>query len=125
MYQYNLNLQSEDIINQYFFDTPGNLIKYFSFLLDSDVLPEKNTLECILYLIDRCMNSKDTELLNYLSILIDKHYNELCYAKSDYVIYYTLSHSKILNQLNDLKRFNLDKKNILTCIKEILQNESR
>ena len=123
--QYNKNLDNENIIDQYSFDTPGNLIKYFSLLTNYNILSNNGTLECIFSLIDMCMNSKDAELFYYLSILIDKYYNELCLANSDYVIYYTLNHSKILNQLNDLKRFNLDKKNILNSIKEILRNESR
>ena len=63
--------------------------------------------EVIKSYVDKYNNEKDPDILLYITLFIEKFYNELCLVnKSNQLIYFN-NLRKILVQLNDLKRFNL------------------
>ena len=79
---------------------------------------------CILFLIEKYKNKKDPELLNLIALLIENFYNELSLKFSNNINNYFVNKNKITYLINDMKKFNLDKKNLLTVISGILKNEA-
>ena len=55
--QYKINFEINKILEDYYFDTPGNLIKYFLTLSKANINIAENTLESTLYLIEKYMFS--------------------------------------------------------------------
>ena len=86
---------------------------------------DKNTLECVLYFIDKYNREKNPENLSFLSLFIEKFYNELCLNDHLNLNTYFFNQSKILSTIDEMKKFNLDEKNISIWIKDILQNEAK
>ena len=82
-------------------------------------------LPCILFLIEKYKNKKDPELLNLITLLIENFYNELSLKFSNNINSYFVNKNKISYLINDMKKFNLDKKNLLTTISGILKNEAQ
>ena len=122
---YNVNYNINEIPDFYYLDTPGNLIKYFLSLSEANININENTLKCIFYLIAKFKIDKSPETLSFISFFIEKFYNELCIKNSKNFNSYFLNKSKILNQINQIKKFNLDEKNIFIYITDILHNEER
>ena len=115
-----------EIIENYYFDTPGNLIKYFLSLNKANISIKENTLKCIFHFIERYKNEKNPEILSFLSLFIEKFYNELYLNNNNKNLNnYFLNQSRILRQIDEMKKFNLDEKNIFISIKDILQNEAK
>ena len=83
----------------------------------------KDILSIIFNLIDYLKIQKNSEGLYYLSLLVEKFYNEQLLLNTENSYIYFFNYNKILNQLNDMKKFNLDVKNILLSIKHTLKNE--
>ena len=125
VHQYEESLEINEVIDDYYFESPGNLIKYFLPLYMNNIKVAGNTLECIYYFIDKYKNAKDPETLSFLSLFIEKFYKELCSSDIKNLNSYFYNQSKILKYINDMKKFNLDKKNVLIYIKDILQNETK
>jgi len=61
----------------------------------------------------------------FLSLFIEKFYNELCLNNNKNLSSYFFNQSKILKKIDEMKKFNLDDKNIFVWIKDILQNEAK
>jgi len=112
-------------LENYYFDTPGNLVKYFLFLDKANISITDNTLECILYFIDKYKNEKNPETLSFLSLFIEKFYNELCLNNNKNLNNYFFNLSRILKQIYEMKKFNLEQKNTFIWIKDILQNDAK
>ena len=74
----------------------------------------------ILFLIDKYKTKKDSELLNLITLLIENFYNKLSLNDSNNINNYFTNKNKILYLINDMKKFNLDKKNLLITIDNIL-----
>ena len=108
-----------------YFDTPGNLIKYNSILSNENLKLSDDFLDSILFFIDKCKNTKDKESLPILKTLIEKFYNDLCLSDNTNINNYFFNKLKVLELLNNMKKYNLDKKNVLIIIEEILQNEKK
>ena len=73
--------------------------------------------------MDIYKNKKDFELLDFISILIENYYSELSlYDTSNINIHFNNKY-KISYLINDMKKFNLDKKNLLVSLTRILRNE--
>ena len=123
--QYGKDFGTNRVVENYYFDTPGNLIKYLFTLDNANINITEKTLECIFYFIEIYNNTKDPEILSSLSLFIEKFYNELCSSNNNNLNSYFFNQSKILKRINDMKKFNLDKKNVLIWIKDILQNEAK
>ena len=56
---------------------------------------------------------------------IGKFYNDLSLNKDINLNSYFFNYTKILRLIDNLRRFNLDEKNIFISIKEILINETK
>jgi len=69
--------------------------------------------------------AKNPETLSFISLFIEKFYNELCLNNNKNLNSYFFNQSKILKQIDEMIKFNLDEKNILIWIKDILQNEAK
>ena len=123
--QYKNEFEVKALIENYYFDTPGNLIKYSLTLDKTDINITEDTLKSIFYFIEKYKNEKNPEILSFLSLFIEKFYNELClnnYRNSDKYFFYQ---SKILKRIDEMKKFNLNEKTIFIWIKSILQNETK
>ncbi len=122
--QYKNDFNTEKIDGNLYFDTPGNILKYLKILSDSNVSYTKDKLSCISYLIDKYKQKKDPQLLIFISLLIEFFYNELSLKNNEKLNLYFYNKSKILKQINDVKKFNLDKNNLFISLQGILKNES-
>ena len=122
---YQLNFNYNDLDKFFYFESPGNLLKYLISLKDSNFNILENNLPCILFLIDKYKTKKDSELLNLITLLIENFYNKLSLNNSNNINTYFTNKNKILYLINDMKKFNLDKKNLLITIDDILKNEAQ
>ena len=122
---YQLNFNYNDLDKFFYFESPGNLLKYLTVLKDSNFNILENNLPCILFLIDKYKTKKDSELLNLITLLIENFYNKLSLNDSNNINNYFTNKNKILYLINDMKKFNLDKKNLLITIDNILKNEAQ
>jgi len=114
-----------EIVENYYFDTPGNLAKYLLALDKANISITENTLKCIYHFIEMYKNEKNPETLSFISLFIEKFYNELCLNRNKNLNTYFFNQSKILKQIDEMRRFNLNEKNIFIWIKDILQNEAK
>ena len=69
--------------------------------------------------------TKNTQILNYASFYIEKFYTDLLKSDDKILNISTNNYSKILNQINLIKKFNLNDKNSFIVIKNILKNEAK
>ncbi len=122
---YQLNLNFNDLDKFFYFESPGNLLKYLLALEDSNFNILENKLPCILFLIDKYKTKKDPDLLNLITLLIENFYNKLSQNDCNNINNYFTNKNKILYLINDMKKFNLDKKNLLITIDNILKNEAQ
>ena len=123
--QYKDEFKLNHIVEHLYYDTPGNLIKYFLTLDRANISLTGDKLSCILYLIEKYKNEKNHETLTFLCLFIQKFYNDLCLCNDNNVSSYLFNLSRILNQIDDMKKFNLNEKNILIWIKDILLHEAK
>ena len=108
----------------FYFASTGNILKYLWILNISNIDLLKDKLSCILYLIDSYKQKNDPQLLTFISLLIELFYNELSVKNNNKLNLYFLNKSKLMKQIYDTKKFNLDKKNLLISILGTLENES-
>ena len=94
-------------------------------LKNSNLSILKNKLSCIYYFIDIYKKEKNYEILSFLTIFIEKFYNDLCYVNDKKINTYLLHQSQILKQIFNMKKFNLSEKNTLLDIKNILSNDAK
>ena len=113
------------IDDSFYFDTPGNILKYLLIFKDSDIDLSNDKLECILYLIDKYKHKYNTQLLTFISLLIELFYKDLSLKNNKNLNLYSINKFKLLNQINDAKKFNLDKKNLFTSLIATLEHESK
>jgi DNA polymerase-3 subunit delta' len=121
--QYRNEFQTNSIIEDFYFDSPGNLIKYFLSLDKANINIKENLLDCIIHFIDQYKTNKSLETLTFITLFIQKFYNELCLNNNKNLNNYIINQSQILRQINNLKKFHLDEKNVFIWVKNILQNE--
>ena len=120
-YKDNLDIKSVD--DSFYFDSPGNILKYLLIIDDSEIDLLKNRRSCIFYLIEKYREKNDPELLTFISLLIQLFYNELSFKNNKNLNIYAFNQLKLLKQINDTKKFNLDKKNLLTSLIGTIENE--
>ena len=123
--QYDGELESDDLSKDFYFESPGNLIKFLSFFKTLNVDLYTNKLSVISYLIESYKNEKNYEVLNYLFLFVEKFFNDLCLNEPENFNINFFNYIKILKLLNYMKKFNLDEKNSLILIEDILKNEKR
>ena len=122
---YNLKYDVNNIGDIFYYDTPGNLFKYFSILYDSNIDIINDKLSCVYYLIEKYKNKQDHELLKFASFFVEQFYNQLSLNNSQHLSNYNRNKFKILDFINNTIKFNLDKKNLLISIHGVLDNEVR
>tara|TARA_B100000315_G_scaffold131777_1_gene121293 strand:+ start:250 stop:1227 length:978 start_codon:yes stop_codon:yes gene_type:complete len=124
--QYDFNLESDEIEKNLYFDTPGNSINYLSILFNSNSKSvAKDNLTTALYFLDKFKKEKNHENLFFLSLFIEMFYNKLVSYQNNNLSLPFYNYTKIIKQINNMKIFNLDEKNILIWIEDILKNESK
>ena len=123
--QYKLDFSLENINDNFYFESPGNLLKYLVYFKNSNIDIYNDKVSCILYLIEKYKSEKDFELLSAISLFVEQYYNELSLNNNENINYYFINKLKIINEINNMKKFNLDKKNLLISIEGILKNEAR
>jgi len=123
--KYNLVLSKNKFIKNLFFDTPGNILKYSLFFYNVEENSIENNFINYVKLIDIFKKNKNPEILLYISLSIEIFYNEIVKYKNNNINLSFHNYNKILNQLNDMKKFYLDDKAILFWIKDILKSETK
>ena len=121
------NIMDGSIVNTktLYFDAPGNLLKYLIFFKGSGIDFCNDKLSCILYLLEKYKSKKDSELLSIASLFIEQYYNSLSLNNKNNSYYHFVNKHKIINEINNMKKFNLDKKNLLISLQEVLTSETR
>ena len=84
-----------------------------------------NKMECVLFFIERYMIEKSLDTLSFLSLFVEIFYNELCLNNYNNHSRYFFNKSRILKQIHNMKKFNLNEKNVLIWIKDTVKNEER
>ena len=82
-------------------------------------------LLCFFYLVDNYKSKKDVNFLHSASLFLEIYFNDLIRDKERNSNYLFLYKSKLINQIHDMKKFNLDKKNLLISIKSLLNYEKK
>jgi DNA polymerase-3 subunit delta' len=122
---YNIDINVKNTINNFHFDSPGNLLKYSLILSNSNIDINENIYDSIFHFIDLYKKNKDEELLIFASLFVEVFYNQL-YLKSDKNLNnYFFNKEKISNYFNNMKKYNLNESSIFYNIKDILKNEVR
>ena len=122
---YDANFNLNNIDNSFYFDTPGNILRYLLIFKDTNIDLSKDKLECILYLIDKYGNKNDEESLTIISSFVELFYKDLSTNKNKDFNIYSMNKNKLLEQINDAKQFNLDKKNLFTSLISALYHETK
>lgn len=123
--QYENNLTLENLDDDFYLDTHGNIIRYLKILKDNDINSSNDKLFCISSLIDKYKNKKDPQFIFFISLLVELFYKELSMQNEKNINIYFYNKFKILKQINEAKRFNLDKNNLFISLQNILKNEAR
>ena len=123
--QYKDNFKIETIDESFYFATPGNILKYLLILNEGNIEILKDKLSCILYVIDKYKQKNDPELLTFVSLLIEIFYNELSIRNKNNLNLYFFNKMKLVKQINNARKFNLDKKNLFISLRDTLENESK
>ena len=123
--QYYENIDEKKIFDYFYFETPGNLIKYMSVIdfVEYDVL--SNKFNVISGLIDKYIKEENSETLYFLLIYIEKFYKDLFLSNSNKINIFYHNKFRILKLINDMKVYNLDKKNTFLGVKDIIQSDAR
>jgi DNA polymerase-3 subunit delta' len=121
---YNYKITNNNMEKFLTFETQGNLLRYLSSTENANLDIFDDNLSSIYYLIDKYKSKKENDLLDLISLSIESYYNELC-LKGANINQHIFDRYKILYLINNLKKFNLDKKNSLICIEGILLNAQR
>ena len=122
---YELKYNENDIKIFYSFDSPGNILRNLSILegFENDIF--KDLLSSIFYLLEKYKNSKNPDLLNFISLVIQYFYNDKSIKNTKNLNNYFVNNYEILHQISNMKKFNLDKNNLLISISKILENEKK
>ncbi len=123
--QYFDNLELKNFFETFYFETPGNLIKYITSLDMDKIDILSNKFDNIEYLINEYLKEDKPEILSLLLVLIEKFYNNLYLSNISKINIFYYNKFKILNLINEMKLYNLDKKNTFLGIKNIIQTDAR
>ena len=122
---YKNNYNQKYIDEIFYFDTPGNFLKYLLILDESKINISEDKLSCILCLIERFKAKKDPELFTFISLFVELFYSDLIKKNKINSINLFENKNKILNHLNTMQKFNLDKKNLFVLIENILLRDAK
>jgi len=119
-----IDLFTKEISNNLYFDSPGNLLRYQLLYYEDSFKTFDNKISCISFLVEKYKQKKDPQLLSYISRLIELYYNELSIKNIQNVNFHFFNRFKILKEINDAKKFNLDKNNLFISFQDLIKNES-
>ena len=120
---YSLNFTESDLDIFLYFDTQGSLLKYLSILKNSNFKISEDYLSCISYFMDLYNEKTDPKLLGFITLFIQNFYNQLSLNNSLFINNYYRNLYKILHLIDNMKKFHLDKKNLIFSIDKIIKNE--
>ena len=120
---YSLNFTESDLDIFLYFDTQGNFLKYLSILKNSNFKISEDYLSCISYFMDLYNEKTDPKLLGFITLFIQNFYNQLSLKNSLFINNYYRNLNKILYLIDNMKKFHLDKKNLIFSIDKIIKNE--
>ena len=120
---YDFNFTETDLSNFLNFDTHGNLLNYLAILKDSGFNISQNYSSCISYLLDLYATKTDSKILSFISLFVQIFYNQLSLENTYFVSSYQKNLNKILYLINNMRKFHLDKKNLIFTIDTIIKNE--
>ena len=123
--QYFGDVDFKEIYDYFYFETPGNLINYISVLElnKNDIL--FNKFNTISYLMEKYLKEENPKILSFISVFIEKFYRDLYLINVNKINIFNYNKNKILNLINEMKTYNLDKKNTFLGIKNIIQTDAR
>ena len=122
--QYDDNFILEKLHKNFYLDSPGSILRYVKILNDDNIEFKNDKLSCIFHLIDKYRVKKDSQLLTLISFLIEIFYYDLSLSNNNKLNIYFYNKFKILKQISDMKKFNLDKNNYFITLQGVLKNES-
>lgn len=120
---YSDSIKINNIDNIFYSNTPGNILRY---LLITDSFSHnfsEDKLSCLFYLIEKYKKSKDNNLLNFISFFIEYFYNDLSNRNIKNLQQYSFNKYKLIKNINDYKKFNLNKSNLSNLLTHTLANE--
>jgi len=123
MKNYQFDFTEKDIENFFYYNTPGYFLNFLEVFQGSTLDIFNDKLSCILYLVEKFKTQKDSSMLKHISLLVEQLYMDLSLSDSKNLNSYYFNKNKILYLIDDMKKFNLDKKNLLISIDQILKNE--
>ena len=121
--KYDLDFDKNDLKVLLNYDTPGNILRYFILLQDSEINISGDSLLCINYLIEKIKTSNDHNLIDFLTLFIEFFYTQLSLNNSKNINRYFFNKYRILRLIFDMRKFNLDKKSSFNVVLGILKNE--
>ena len=83
------------IDEDFYLDSPGNILKYLLILNEGNIDILKDKLSCIMYTIDKYKQKNDPQLLTFVSLLIEIFYNELSIRNKNNLNLYFLNKMKL------------------------------
>ena len=113
------------IEEKFYFDTPGNILKYLSIFKDTDIDITRDFKESIFYLLEFYKKDKSTNLINALSTFLEILFNQMSINNIKNVNKYFYTKHKTLNIINNMKKFNLDKNNFISSLSDVINHEAR
>ncbi len=122
--QYDLNFSHKNLDEVFYYQGPGNLLRYMLSINEIESEKLSDRLYCISYLIDKYKKERDPILLNFISMLIEVFYSDLSIKKTSNFNIYFHNKFKIMKQFNEIKKYNLDKNNFFINLLGILKNET-
>jgi len=123
--QYNINEKiNDEIIEDLNFNSAGNVFSYFVQLTNDDFKYTDNILDFVFYFIDKFKKDNNPETLSFITFFINKYYNNL-YLKGNKYSSYFANYSKIFKHIEDLRKYNLNVKNVFIKVNNILINETK
>ena len=105
------------------YDSHGNLLKYLIALKNTDISSTDDYLLSISYYIDIYNKKNDPKILDFISLFFQNYYREKSIKNNSLIYSYHRNLSKILQLINEMKNFHLDKKNLIFSLNEIIRNE--
>jgi DNA polymerase-3 subunit delta' len=123
--QHNLTLDVNRFNDLFYFDSPGNVLNYLSIFENSHLDISKDHLDSIMYLIELYKDNNDPNYIIIISLFIELFYKDLSLNGEKNINLIIYNKIKIINLLNDMTKYNLDKKNLFLIISDILKNDSK
>jgi len=120
---YDFTFKKTDLEYFLYFDTHGNLLNYLAILDNSQLDISDNCLSCIYYFMELYKSKNDQKILNFLTVFIHNFYNQLSLKNGSLINIYHKNLSKVLYLIDDMKKFHLDRKNLIFSIDKIIKNE--